>query len=649
MIGERLQGRYRVIKRIGKGGFATVYSGFDESLERPVAIKFLEEVEGAGHVKERFLREAKAMAKLSHSNIVTVFDSAEHNEHPYMVMELVNGPTLLTLVKISPPTLPQVCAIAAQTCSGMKYAHDRGVVHRDLTLRNIMVNESKREGQQVKILDFGLAKLLHDEAHTTGKATVATVYYMAPEQIRNEPVDGRVDIFAFGVGLYRMLNGCFPFEAEFPAALMYSILNKSDIPFADEVPAGFRDVIMRCLEKDPQNRYRDFGELMQDIEVLHRSCKEIHSGTTSKFKGLSAYADRHSKRNPYLNRVMITHPSEFFGREREIRRIYSRLDAPRPQSISVVGERRIGKSSLLYHVYHPKSRRTHMRNQENTIFAYLDFQQSLEFDVPRFIDFLFDMFSYEGKSSREYTNRERTLDELKNVVHEINEEGKRIVILMDEFEVITKNPRFDEQFFSFLRALANAYRVAYVTSSKEDLQKMCHNKEISDSPFFNIFANLILRPFSRDEALDLITVPSKTEGIPLEPHAPGILEMAGHFPLFLQIACSAAFEALVANPDAALDWGHVREVFMEEADPHYRSVWEHFDEPSRDNLTRLAAGRTISRKYAYVNDNLIRRGYVVESDEGLSLCSTSFRDFVIGQTTKGKRKGLFGSLLKRRE
>jgi serine/threonine-protein kinase len=346
---------------------------------------------------------------------------------------------------------------------------------------------------------------------------------------------------------------------------------------------------------------------------------------------------------------MITHPSEFFGREREIRRIYSRLDAPRPQSISVVGERRIGKSSLLYHVYHPRNRRKYMRNYDKAIFAYLDFQQDLKFDVPRFIDFLFNMFSYESKSGRDYTKRDRTLGALKDVVHEIHEEGRRIVILMDEFEVITKNTRFEEQFFSFLRALANTYSVAYVTSSNEDLQKMCHNKDISDSPFFNIFANLILRPFSREEALDLITVPSKTEGVPLEPHAAGILEMAGYFPLFVQIACSAASEALMAETDAELDWRHLREAFMEEAKPHYRSIWDHFDEPSRENLGRLAAGKTISRKYAYVSEDLVRRGYIVESDKGASLCSTSFRDFVIEQTAKGKRKGILGSLLRRKE
>jgi len=648
MIGKLLQGKYDVRKRIGKGGFATVYNGFDVSLERPVAIKVLEDDGGIPDIKARFLREAKAMAKLNHANIATVFDSAEDDGKPYMVMELVNGPTLLELVKATPLTLPQVCTIAMQTCSALKYAHDHGVIHRDLTLRNIMINEVDNE-QQVKVLDFGMAKMVRAEDQTTTGITAAgTPHYMAPEQIRNEHADGRVDIFAFGVCFHRMVNGFFPFEAEFPAALIYLILNEKEIAFADGVPEEFKKVGMRCLEKNPLNRYRDFGELMADMKILEESCKGKTTETSAKFSGLSAYADRSSKRNPYLNRVMIANPSEFFGREREVRRIYSRLDAPRPQSISIVGDRRIGKSSLLYHIYRARNRKQYMTNHEEAIFVYLDFQQDLEFDVPRFIDFVFNMFSYESKSERDYTQRERTLDELKNVIQQLHDEGKRIVILMDEFEVITRNPRFEGQFFSLLRALANSYRVAYVTSSHEDLQKMCHNKDISDSPFFNIFSNLILRPFSREEALELIVAPSAQESVPLERHAAGIIELAGYFPMFLQIACSAAFEALMTDPAAELDWRHVRDVFMEEARPHYRSIWDHFDEPARESLTSLAGGKAINAKFSYIKEDLVRRGYIVESDKGAALCSTSFKDFVVEQTGKAGRGNVLRSLLRKK-
>ena len=234
------------------------------------------------------------------------------------------------------------------------------------------------------------------------------------------------------------------------------------------------------------------------------------------------------------------------------------------------------------------------------------------------------------------------------MIHQLHDDGKRIVILMDEFEVITRNPRFDGQFFALLRALANTYHVAYVTSSHEDLQKMCHNKSISDSPFFNIFSNLFLRPFSREEALNLITVPSGRESIPLERHAPRILELAGLFPLFLQVACSATFEAMMEDPDAPLDERGLHEAFMEEARPHYQSIWEHFDEASKESLISLAGGRPIGAKYAYVKEDLVRRGYIMEADGRPSLASTSFRDFVIEQSAGGAKRGVLRSLLRRK-
>ncbi len=648
MIGTVLQNKYTIEKKIGEGGFAKVYRGFHEQLKRPVAVKFLEEKGGNDAFKVRFLREAESMANLNHPNIVTVYDCAEHDGKPYMVMEYVDGPTLLELVAQSQPTIPQVCTVATQICQGMSYAHKQGIIHRDLTLRNIMVSKGAQwDAFQVKILDFGLAKLLHEEAQTTGKSTMGTPYYMAPEQLRNEAIDGRVDIFAFGVGLARMVNGRFPFEAEHPAALMYLIMHETELQFADGVHERMKDLVQRCLEKDPRTRASDFGALVPELEEIRRSCETI-AGVSSTLTGLSGLADRSSKRNPYLNRVMIKHPSEFFGRSREIRKIYSRLDAPHPQSISVVGDRKIGKSSLLNYIYHPRNRRRYMQNHENAIFVYLDFQRETEHDVPTFIDFLFNMFAYECRDGHDYTKREKSLDQLKAVIEELNAEGKRIIILMDEFEAITRNKNFEESFFSYLRSLANSYRVAYVTSSYEDLQRMCHAKDISDSPFFNIFSNLPLRPFGREEAMDVIVAPSQAEGVPLERHAEKIMQLAGYFPLFLQVACSSVFEFLVDDPKAEPDWAEIERAFTDEVDQHYRFVWERMDEPARENLGRIAAGKTIGTRFKFVNEELERRGYLVASGKGLDICSSSFKGFVMRQAGDGKGKRGFLGLLGRR-
>jgi serine/threonine protein kinase len=495
----------------------------------------------------------------------------------------------------------------------------------------------------VKILDFGLARLIHDEVETTGDGLIGTPYYLAPEQINDEPIDGRTDVYAFGVGLYRLVNGRYPFQAQHPAALLYVILNEHDFQCADGVPAELHNLILGCLEKNPGERPQGFDDLAVKFEELEDDRVAIKPGGSPSYSNLSAAAKRNSHENPYLNRVMIKNPSDFCGRATEVRRIYSRLTAAHPQSVSVVGERRIGKSSLLNYIYHPTSRRRFMKNHENAIVAYMDFQSKLKFDVEKFIEFLFNMFTFECKNGHDYRNREKSPDELGEVINELDKEGKRVIILMDEFEAITRNERFDESFFSFLRSLANSFKVAYVTSSREDLQKMCHNKDISDSPFFNIFSNIPLGPFTREEAIELITLPSEREGVPLAAHVETILDMAGYFPLFLQIACANVFDHLDDNPTQEPDWQRIKQVFMEEADPYFRSVWERLDPPSRENLSRIAERRSTSKKY--VNEKLLRRGYLVESEKGVDVFASTFKEFVIreGAEEIGKR-GLIGRL-----
>jgi serine/threonine-protein kinase len=286
-----------------------------------------------------------------------------------------------------------------------------------------------------------------------------------------------------------------------------------------------------------------------------------------------------------------------------------------------------------------------MSNHVNAIFVYLDFQRNVDFDIPKFIHFLFNMFGYEMKNDNLYTEGENTLDRLKDVVQELHNKGKRIIVLMDEFESITRNERFDEQFFSFLRSLANSYRVAYITSSHEELQLMCHNKDISDSPFFNIFSNLPLRTFSHKEALELIIRPSRNEGIPLERHAQKIIDLAGYFPFYLQIACSNVFDNLADDPDGEPDWNQITTTFKEEVYPHYSFMWERMEEPARENLHRLAAGKPTGKKHGYINEDLVRRGYLREAEGKLVFCSTVCRQFVMQQSQKsGKKRSFFGSL-----
>lgn len=650
MIGIVINEKYKVEKKIGKGGFGVVYRAFDQNLKRPVAIKLLNRIGVEEDFKKRFFREAESLAKMNHPNIVTIYDCGELNQQPYLVMELVNGPALSDLIAKTSLTLAQLYSLSTQVCKAMAYAHDQGIIHRDLTLKNIMVIEDESDNAQVKILDFGLVKLLHDEIQSTGQSMMGTPSYMSPEQILGGNIDGRADIFSYGIGLFRIVNGRFPFEAEHPAALMYSIVNEEPADFNDDVPQDLRTVILQCLMKDPRERYRDFTELSKEFKDLYRSLSTDVTESSIIIAGVSELADRSSKRNPYLNRVMINNPRDFFGRNKEIRKIYSRLDAPHPQSISVVGDRRVGKSSLMNYIYNRRNRKRNMQNYENAIFVYLDFQKSVNFDVPKFIDFLFSVFSYDSEEGKKYADGEKTLDQLKEVVQEINDKGKRIIILMDEFEVITKNEKFEEDFFSFLRSLANSYKVAYVTSSCDELQLMCHNQDISDSPFFNIFSNLPLRTFSREEATELITVPSKTEGIPLESYTDKIMKLSGYFPMYLQIACSNVFEHLLDNPKAEPDWNQITKSYKDEVFPHYSFIWDRMEETEQDNLSRIASDKPISKQYKFINENLLRRGYLLESVEEPALFSDTFKDFVLAQVESSglHKRSIFGKLFKRK-
>jgi serine/threonine protein kinase len=630
MIGDIIEGKYRIDRRIGKGGFAEVYRARALNLKIDLAVKILTDSGFQGSFRSRFIREIETMARLNHGNIARVYSSGEHRGQPYLVLEMVDGPSLWDLLQSAELELVQVIDFAVQVCAGMAYAHAHGVIHGDLSLKNILITPR----DEIKLVDFGLAKMIYSEI-PEDSARIGVYYYAAPEQLTGNQIDQRIDVFAFGVCLFRMVNGCFPFEAEHPASVMYKIVNENDVRFMTQVPRELEQVIRKCLEKNPKDRYSDFGDIQAELQELVPSA---HRSKISLPKSRFSSA-RSSKRNPYLNRVMIKNPRDFFGRSREIKRIYSRLDAPHPQSISVVGERRIGKSSLLNYIYDRGNRRRYMQNHDDAIFAYMDFQRSLDPTVPKFIDFLFSMFEYEQKREMTQVEGEKTLDKLKEVIQRIDASGCRVIILMDEFETITNNKTFDPQFFSFLRFLANNYKVAYVTSSYRDLQELCHHKEISDSPFFNIFSNLPLRCLSPDEATALIVEPSSREGVPLERYIPELIDMAGYFPLYLQIACSNTFEYLVENRLSEPDWDVIRECFREEVYPHYAFVWEKIDDGARATLSHVAAGEKIGRKYRYIGDELLRRGYLKYPGEEPLLFSSTFTDFVMERQHGGFRRG----------
>lgn len=272
-------GKYRIAERLASGGMGEVYVAEDLTLGRKVAIKVLRpEVAASPERRERLQREARAVAALNHPNIVTLYSVEDVDGVLFLTMELVQGPTMRELLRDAPLPLPRTLALAGQICEGLAAAHAAAVLHRDLKPDNLIVTADGR----VKILDFGLAKLLgppsgnypQADALSTPGMTMGTAGYMAPEQALGKPVDERADVFALGVILYQMATGQAPFEALSVAAVFDHLLNRppaSPARLNPGLPAALVAIIQKALEKDPRNRYRSARDVLEDLRGVGSS------------------------------------------------------------------------------------------------------------------------------------------------------------------------------------------------------------------------------------------------------------------------------------------------------------------------------------------------------------------------------------------
>src|SRR5438045_2452999 len=279
MIDETIS-HYRIIEKLGHGGMGEVYLAEDKRLDRKVAIKFLPaEVATDERAKQRLLREAKTAATLDHPNICAIYEVGQEGDHSFMVLQYIEGETLASRLKRHLPDLQESLAIASQVADALNEAHGRGIIHRDIKPENIMLTTHN----QVKVLDFGLAKVLRDssiiEADTVSMLSISgmvmgTVPYMSPEQVRGEALDCRSDIFSFGTVLYELLSGRRPFEAKSSAEVISAILTAEPPPISrfslGHSGSAQEELIRKCLEKDPTLRYQTMGDLIPDLQQIRR-------------------------------------------------------------------------------------------------------------------------------------------------------------------------------------------------------------------------------------------------------------------------------------------------------------------------------------------------------------------------------------------
>jgi eukaryotic-like serine/threonine-protein kinase len=250
-----IDGRYRVIARLGSGGMADVYEAEDQQLGRRVALKLLYRhlAEDVSFV-ERFRREASSAAGLQHPSIVGIFDRGEWDGTYYIAMELIRGRTLKDVIRERGPAPPEAAVdVVLQILRAARYAHQRGIVHRDIKPHNVMIDEEGR----VKVTDFGIARAGASDMTETG-SVMGTAQYLSPEQAQGKPVDARSDLYSIGIVLYELLTGVVPFDADSPVTVALKQVSEVPIPPRErnpEVPPALDAVVMRALEKDPARRY----------------------------------------------------------------------------------------------------------------------------------------------------------------------------------------------------------------------------------------------------------------------------------------------------------------------------------------------------------------------------------------------------------
>jgi serine/threonine protein kinase len=295
VIGSSIS-HYRLTEKLGAGGMGVVYGAEDVILKRQVALKFLpEELTTDPHALDRFSREARAAAALNHPHICTIHDMGEHEGRHFIVMERLEGKTLMHYLAGRAVTKIQIIELAVQIADALDAAHAKGIIHRDIKPANIFVTTRG----DVKVLDFGLAKLLPratkpagvEDGQTSSAPTVdsnltdagiavGTVAYMSPEQVRGDELDSRTDLFSFGAVLYEMGTQRQAFSGQTSAVVSEAILNRQPVAVSfmnPELPTRFQEIIDKALEKDPELRYQSAGELRSDLKRLKRDLESTES------------------------------------------------------------------------------------------------------------------------------------------------------------------------------------------------------------------------------------------------------------------------------------------------------------------------------------------------------------------------------------
>jgi serine/threonine-protein kinase len=292
-------GKYKILGVLGKGGMGIVYKALDPDIEREVAIKTIrfdnfQEGTQKDDLMTRFIREARAAGKLSHPNIVTVYDVCREQDLTYIVMQFVEGQSLRALIdsgkRLSPP---EIDALMKPVADALDYAHNSGIIHRDIKPANILIDKTNKPF----LADFGVARM-DTSTMTQSGTTVGTLSYMSPEQIKGQTIDRRSDIFALGIILYELLSGKMPFHGDNISTLVYKIVNEQPQRITEinkDIPVGYDLVVQKTLAKNPEDRYQNCRQLIAALESAGKILGETLAYEVRKESAAAAGVKRKTK------------------------------------------------------------------------------------------------------------------------------------------------------------------------------------------------------------------------------------------------------------------------------------------------------------------------------------------------------------------
>ena len=316
MVNEIIDGKYEIISKIGSGGTSIVYKARRLADNREVAIKVIrDELENIRELERHFRLEAEALNKMSHRNVRRILGVGQWNDSLYMVTEYIDGKTLKEIVSNGPVPLKTAVDYALQIAAGIEHAHRKNIIHRDIKPQNIIVSNDGT----VKIVDFGIARMSSQTTRTmAGRDVVGSVHYLSPEQAKSSQVDLRTDIYSFGILLYEMFTGTVPFQGDEPVSIAMQHINQIATPpksLNPEITQGINDIIVKCIQKNPDQRYQTASELREDLLLYVANPDGFSVMKAENLKGREEFDDEFIEEPVKIQRKTPTEPVQNKKRE----------------------------------------------------------------------------------------------------------------------------------------------------------------------------------------------------------------------------------------------------------------------------------------------------------------------------------------------